>query len=303
MRRFLPLAWRDLRSKRPSLGENIDALDGVRGLAVLLVVASHADGLHLAGQGGVGVWLFFCLSAFLLTLPYARDPGRLGDLRGLRHYAARRIARILPLYYLVLTANFLLTEQSFGDYGLHLLLVRADGHFWTIPQEFFFYLCLPFIALLYPFVFRRRLALAIPGLGLLAILGNVFVETSTFSIGVFLTGMVFAYLYASGPVLAFSRKPCVRRALGSLAIAILVVFVVSAPHYQRLYYAGWIAPSVHPLGWVHYGVFALLGSLLIYTAVACPGSLVQRILAWAPLRTVGIVSFGIYLLHPFVLEA
>src|SRR6266699_6707825 len=88
---------------------HILALDGLRGIAILLVVASHfVSNLHLSAEGPAwilvalahagwaGVDLFFVLSGFLIT-------GILVDARGSPYYFkafyARRALRILPLYY------------------------------------------------------------------------------------------------------------------------------------------------------------------------------------------------------------
>ncbi|MEE8508864.1 MAG: acyltransferase family protein, partial [Myxococcota bacterium] len=95
--RRLPIpALRDIVNKQPTAGPNLDALDGIRGLAVLLVLASHTGAFQLQGHGGVGVWLFFGLSAFLLTMPFAARPERAASWPDLRHYFARRLRRILP---------------------------------------------------------------------------------------------------------------------------------------------------------------------------------------------------------------
>ncbi len=79
--RFSP--FRDIVDKRPSEGPNVAPLDGIRGVALLIVVASHTHGLGLQEHGAVGVWLFFCPSAFLLTSSLAAHPERsrrVGDL-------------------------------------------------------------------------------------------------------------------------------------------------------------------------------------------------------------------------------
>src|SRR6266540_2339157 len=87
---------------------HVPALDGVRGLAILLVIAFHSRvafantaeipylGFRLLGLGWCGVDLFFVLSGFLITgiLLDTRDsPGRVYG------FYSRRILRIFPLYF------------------------------------------------------------------------------------------------------------------------------------------------------------------------------------------------------------
>ena len=69
-------------------------LDGLRTLAVYLVVAFHA-GLALFGGGFIGVDLFFVLSGFLVTSILMRDLGTTGRVQTRRFYS-RRVRRILP---------------------------------------------------------------------------------------------------------------------------------------------------------------------------------------------------------------
>jgi len=110
-------------SPRAGLGPRVPALDGLRGLAVLMVVLSHycvpanpdatmspasAIFFQLMASGGVGVDLFFVLSGFLIT-------GILYDSRRTTHYFrdfyARRALRIFPLYYGVLAFIFFVAPQ------------------------------------------------------------------------------------------------------------------------------------------------------------------------------------------------
>src|SRR5690606_5151094 len=104
----------------PSVGTHMAALDGLRGLALLLVVASHGSnmGLHfvpgvdMSGTGKTGVWLFFVLSAFLLMHQFLQldAQGRL-DAGEWWRYAWRRVLRIYPLYTVFLLACWLLPLQ------------------------------------------------------------------------------------------------------------------------------------------------------------------------------------------------
>ena len=76
------------------------ALDGLRGVAILMVVIFHNFGFtHYFFFGWLGVDLFFVLSGFLITEILLRTVGTPGYFR---NFYLRRILRIFPLYYLLL---------------------------------------------------------------------------------------------------------------------------------------------------------------------------------------------------------
>ncbi|RZL18764.1 MAG: acyltransferase, partial [Pedobacter sp.] len=92
----------------------IDSVDGLRGVAVLLVFLSHTSNqgfflfpfLNLAGIGKEGVYLFFVLSAFLLTLPFLERGNNAFRKLPLANYFLRRFFRIYPLYLFFLLFCF-----------------------------------------------------------------------------------------------------------------------------------------------------------------------------------------------------
>jgi len=95
----------------PDIHGHLPALDGLRGVAILLVLFHHFNILHPAGAaeraainlmdlGKHGVDLFFVLSGFLITGILIDTRGRPGYLVS---FFSRRVLRIIPLYYLVLT--------------------------------------------------------------------------------------------------------------------------------------------------------------------------------------------------------
>lgn len=163
--------------KGPS--REIAALNGARGLAILLVLTHHLY-LWQFGRGygpGVvmelatfaysGVLLFFVLSGFLLYLPYARatldGSQRWPDVR---RFYARRTLRILPVHWAILGAMALmlavfwhLRPQTLRGITLTGLLVQnldpdagrveaiLNAPLWTLAVEWQFYLVLPWLAL------------------------------------------------------------------------------------------------------------------------------------------------------------
>lgn len=168
---------------RSESGDHIPALDGVRGLAILLVMLFHqTDRLQvgvpadraivgLLSVGWAGVELFFVLSGFLIT-------GILYDSKESQHFFRnfylRRVLRIFPLYYGALLVVFViaphmvpnlsssaayqtlrLSEWSFWTYLVNYQVTRLGagalspiGHFWSLGVEEQFYLIWPLVVFL-----------------------------------------------------------------------------------------------------------------------------------------------------------
>jgi peptidoglycan/LPS O-acetylase OafA/YrhL len=158
-----------------SLPAHLPALDGLRGIALLLVVVHMMSTLEVVHglpavavnfvlvRGWTGVQLFFVLSGFLIT-------GILLDTRSadnaLSAFFARRLLRILPLYYLTLFVAFVVLPAFgplpatlaharphqiwFWTYLSNWSLPYASGahafpHFWSLAVEEQFYLVWPFV--------------------------------------------------------------------------------------------------------------------------------------------------------------
>lgn len=139
----------------------LKGLDGLRGIAILLVVVYHFW-TEITGHktlpngspwtflyaGNTGVTLFFILSGFLVGLPFIKGFSR-GQLPSVRLYAAHRILRILPPYYFVGVIGILVTGQT--QQLLPMLFFFANafdvGYFsivwWSLFTEVQFYLLLP----------------------------------------------------------------------------------------------------------------------------------------------------------------
>src|SRR5437763_1648519 len=86
--------------ERPGFRSDIE---GLRGLAILLVVAFHA-GVSWTAGGFVGVDVFFVLSGFFITGLLAREVATTGDV-DLSEFYARRARRLLPAFLVVLFAT------------------------------------------------------------------------------------------------------------------------------------------------------------------------------------------------------
>lgn len=175
-------------TKRSAPSRRDPALDGLRGVAVLLVFVFHyGGGLHahnpfaralgyLTQSGWIGVEIFFALSGFLITGILLDS---LAAPRALRNFFARRALRILPLYIFALlacavaalaTGGSLRSLQPLAIYAVFLQnlppLVNAAlhtppplpvFHLWSLAVEEQFYLLWPFLLLLTRIPRRTRM--------------------------------------------------------------------------------------------------------------------------------------------------
>ncbi|MDO5057809.1 MAG: acyltransferase [Lautropia sp.] len=137
-------------------------LHGLRGVAVLIVLLSHLGNADMPVMplahhaiGKAGVWIFFALSAFLLTrglctaLTHARSTGQ-----ALMSYTVQRVFRIYPLYLVVLLLHGLVGNLSAAGVFEHLGLQAGRHELWAIPVEFKYYLVIPPVVLAARFLSR-----------------------------------------------------------------------------------------------------------------------------------------------------
>lgn len=305
----------------------IPALDGLRALAILLVIPHNLDILGAPytplemlpvmaiNAGWIGVQLFFVLSGFLIT-------GNLLDTRGADNYysafIARRALRILPLYYGVLLATFVLIplwttlpkdlrETGHNQIWLWTFLlnwsapygrtVAGFGHFWSLAVEEQFYL-------LWPFVVARCNARKVLWVG---------IAVAVASLGCRLALTVWHFPQDALYMFTISRMDAL--ALGASAAAALRIPAVRSFVEQAVLRVGTLAAvTLAALFFVTHGYsaydarsqsygYTLLAAgfalCMLVAAVPATGLLrpIMRGLQWSPLRTVGRYSYAMYVFH------
>jgi len=144
---------------------HVPALDAIRGIAILLVLAVHAD--HAVPGGELGVDLFFVLSGFLITSLLLTEWDRDATF-SLRSFYRRRAFRLLPALVVMLavvSAAAVLTADDVGGqlvwvlyslgYVINFTALLEEGignaslrHMWSLSQEEQFYLVWPVLLLL-----------------------------------------------------------------------------------------------------------------------------------------------------------
>ena len=306
---------------------SLAALDAVRALAVIGVVLTHVAAvlvfrgvpLRWAAIGDAGVLVFFVLSGYLIASSVLR-PARF-DVRG---YMVRRALRILPLYYasmlialVLIDPTPLLTGPGRADVAVHVVLLHGlargmrysiAGIWWTLTVEWLFYL---FMAIAAVAVRRSPQGwLIATGMILLGVVGRLVVfETSTSAADsaylvqqlpgaadLFGIGMLTALAARTGAVPRLWRHATLRSAL--LVLSSGLVAGAMYVYYDRK--PGYWQDGAMVVLWPLVLAVGVAGMLVCLTRAS---SAVHATTRWTGLAYLGVISFGIYLFHPFVIEA
>lgn len=302
-------------------GSRTAALDGLRGLAVLIVLASHFSNNRLlpqpglSGAGKSGVYLFFVLSAFLLTASLLRRD--LGELRSARvwiDYALRRVLRIWPLYLVVLLASWSATAlgAAWWHYRIetpslwrHLALQEGVSVLWSIPVEFTFYFWLPALVLGAAWLRARGAGPWMHGavLVLLVALATAIwppaeVLQNDVRVGPYLA-VFLCGIFAAVLDLWLRARPARPGAWGGVGLAALGAACLGVPAVWACATGRGFDPESGQHAFIAWGV--IWAALLL--AVLHGPRWLQAPFAWTPLRWVGAISFSLYLWHLPVLAA
>ena len=304
-------------SDRPRLRHQ-PALDGLRGVAVAGVVAFHLG--HLSG-GFLGVDLFFTLSGYLITrlLLVERDGTGEVDLGG---FWSRRAWRLLPALFLVIAAVSIYAWvaarpdelDGIRDGGLASLLyvtnwfflATGDGywnlftaptpfdHLWSLAIEEQFYVVWPLVFLALAGTRGERRLIGVTAVATVATAiamavtdpADAYLSTITRSSSILLGALVGIVIHrgddrfdrlvtgAAGRILS----------MASLGFVVFSWIVVDGSADTGFYRGGFFA-------------HALAVSILVARVTLVPDGPEARVFSFSPFRTLGLVSYGLYLWH------
>lgn len=305
------------------------ALDGLRGVAILLVYLFHYGGGlrsshlivrilgYLTEAGWVGVILFFALSGFLITGSLWDS---MGERRVLLNFYARRVLRIFPLYYAVLAVAIVASVARGNRLGelfpvlLYLgFLQNLPGlvttallpisplplfHLWSLAVEEQFYLLWPALVLLSR---DRRRALH---------LSLWIVALSEFF-------RILTHLPIVHPDFAATFAPSLFTHAGTLALGAALALALRGPHWQLIerwaFTAFLTGIGIYLLSSADCHSFyltaapqftvGLFGVGLASTAaipLVMRAGRAHRIIGSAPLCYLGRISYGFYVFHIFI---
>lgn len=298
----------------PEGRKHYPALDGLRGMAILLVVVYHNFGfINVFFFGWLGVDLFFVLSGFLITDILLQTKGRPGFLK---NFYLRRILRIFPLYYLTLILFLFILPRLVSSFDVayyreHQLWLwtylqnwiytfqnpghtNTLNHLWSLAVEEQFYLVWPLAVLL---IKNPRHLLLLISLVLVAVLGlrlwawmtqvadlayfNLFTFTRVDGICI---GCMIALLRQIRPGLLNRYTTAIVLFFAGMNF---IFFFVNRRYDFAFPY----------LALAGYTTFAMIFGLLVNEAVSGSTKWVQLLFTIPVLRFLGRISYGFYIFH------
>ena len=320
------------RAGGEALRGHMPALDGIRGLAILLVMGHHffsaisvdsrvgSSVVHLLQAGWMGVDLFFVLSGFLIT-------GILFDAKGsqgfFRNFYTRRALRIFPLYFVLLALTLLLgpwvmpagdagnieLRQNFpwlfcymtnyvmnATHSFHAFEgPRIDfSHFWSLAVEEHFYLVWPCIVAFLP---RRSILRVCGGLIVLSLVAKAAIAWThpTNLIGIYtLTQCRMDSLLIGAAVALVARSP--EGLAPFLGPARLIVKLGIPLVVAAILVRGELPRAVSLTGILIYPALAILAAALLSCTLTTTGPL-NRFFSGGFMRFLGAYSYGLYIFH------
>jgi peptidoglycan/LPS O-acetylase OafA/YrhL len=309
------LSRRGASTERPFFRRDIE---GLRGLAILLVLAYHV-GVPFISGGYIGVDVFFVLSGYLITRILVQELETTGRIR-IAEFYARRIRRLLPALVIVIWATMLLgywvysplEQATFLTTALTTLLYISNLvfigqntdylgpssasnpllHTWSLGVEEQFYLVWPLLLLVvlsWRFASasaRRRFLLVFFALVAGISFTYCIVRTSVFQPGAFFSPLSRAWEFALGGLafaLPVSGRTRLARAAGWGGLALIVGAAVVFTDYTAFPGPWALVPVLGTVGILYAGAHAVVGP--------------ARWLDTGALQVLGRYSYSLYLWH------
>jgi len=291
------------------------ALDGLRAIAVAIVLLAHA-GAPYPISGGVGVDIFFVLSGFLITSILASEFAATAKIKIKRFYL-RRAFRLMPCLVAVCALYALMSYQQSGEWPLTTLAIVLSytgnwaravygttlgslNHTWSLAIEEQFYLLWPLLILGLERISRSNMTKAI-SLATVALAFAIYraLMTGTYSaeriyygLDTHIDGLILGAALCYVIRIFQSRDhidPIYSKCLGYLATPFAVIGLAVI-----MGYLGWWNKYMALVG---FALVACASATIIADLVVGNHSLIKRFLSLKFLVQIGKISYGIYLWH------
>jgi peptidoglycan/LPS O-acetylase OafA/YrhL len=300
----------------------LPAVEGMRACAAIGVVITHvafqtghSTGLagRLFGRFDLAVAVFFTLSGFLLWRGHAAAARGLGSSPSTAHYLRSRVVRIMPAYVVAVVViltllpdadhpslTVWLANLSLTQVYVPLTLTAGLTQMWSLSVEVTFYLALPILALLASRLAVRGRVPVIAGLGAASCFWGWIPFAAPAGINPLNWPPAFFSWFAAGMLLAewvhspvgLPHRLARRRVL--MAVVVVLAYLVAA---SPLAGPAGLVPSTAAQFAVKMAMGALVAAALVAPLVLDRPDTAHRLLATAPMVTLGRWSYGIFIWH------
>ncbi len=295
-------------SSAQPIENHIPELDGLRAIAILIVVLSHTGVWPFPGHGAAGVWIFFALSGYLLTRQIlVRE---FWHPRLIMAFYIKRFFRIIPSFIFVIFFSMVVFRDDFDSFLLSVTFRFTDtgNYLWAVRQELLFYIVLPII--LVPLALRKANLGKVLTVFLIAYLlasGLIATTTSGLPVSFRITRYVSVFLFGILTALLMTESFYVfrdkqsYRALNFISAFLLLFFCCFNRDIASLL-LGADSPMVTNYAWEKIELFGVMSCAIIALShhFKFDGEKELWLLILLKtkfLRSIGKYSYGIYLIH------
>lgn len=294
----------------------IPSLNGLRALAILLVVWGHAELPYQLIRESTGVTIFFFLSGYLITTLLRREFDGRGRI-SVKDFYLRRLFRIFPPLYIVLVIAIVLSladviRNAMTGWGVfasftfwtnyYIIFEGRDGlpggmtALWSLAVEEHFYLIFPlvYMALLrwIPKRWMQGAILAAGCLGIMAWRSYLFLQGASYD-RVYLATDTRADAILWGSVLAIVANPMYGELRAPRRKWLLTPILITG---AAVVYLVSVMPSDFGMT-VGYTIQSIALAAVFVPLILAPRSILGRAMNWRPVAWVGVISYSIYLIH------
>ena len=308
--------------KETKKSNRLSQIDGIKGYAILVIIASHTAAFGMHGQGSIWADFFFVLAGFFCVYPMLKDgEEKLSGIKSIILFYIKKLARIIPAYWFCiilfnLIKGTLLTDKR--NIIRSMFLIQTSGHNWYVQHLMVGYFFIPLILCIIHFlkkhtpvknwmiaifltaaslILDRWLLLKAP----LYLLWNDGTHRVLFS-GMVILGAAAGYIYKA---VYHTSKPLPKPLKGIVSDIIEIGLILTLTVFTANKFLVLVNSKYenYIFGWNHPDICAILSALLIISAaVNTEGKICNMLFGNRVMVFLGKMSLEMYLIHYYMLD-
>ena len=295
-----------------------EQLDGLKGLAIVIIIASHTAAFGMYGQGSIWADFFFVLGGFFCVIPLLKDgEEKFVGIKAFLSFYIKRIARIIfPYWICIIFFNWINGSllKNKRDVIRSIFLIQTSGHIWYIQHLMVGYFFVPFLMLLI-YILKKNIKVTNLVVALFLTVSSVFLCRYLFFAsnlyllwnegnhrvvysGLVILGMGIGYFYKS---INSNIKKHTYIILDIFELLLILFLTVITSHSFIILLFGNKYDS-YIFGWNHPDICGVLGGLLVLIAAINDKGMCVKVISNKLFVFIGNISLEVYLIHYYLLD-